>query len=61
MIGTLAVLVWTIVTSGLVFSVLSKCGVLRISKKAEEVGVDAAEHMPLIPHPRPSADPPQRP
>eukprot|EP01052_Picozoa_sp_SAG31_P036868 SAG31_NODE_4663_length_3057_cov_4.247126_3_plen_70_part_00 len=48
MVGTLALLAWTLVTSGLVFASLSKCGVLRISEKAEESGVDVAEHMALI-------------
>ena len=50
MVGTLAVLAWTVMTSGLVFFALAKCGTLRISKEAEETGVDAAEHLPLISH-----------
>ncbi len=58
-VGTLARLAGTGMTSGLVFLALSKGGVLRISQHAEEIGVDAAEHMPLVPQQqRPDEDRP---
>jgi len=60
-IGTLALLAWTVVTSGLIFSALAKLGVLRISEHAEEIGVDAAEHMPLIAQQRPGEEVSSRP
>ena len=46
MIGTIAVLGWTVVTSGLVFLALSKSGTLRISEESEKMGVDAAQNEP---------------
>lgn len=42
--GALAIAAWTLGTSGLMFFVMKKLGVLRVSDKFEEEGMDKSEH-----------------
>lgn len=44
LIGIGAVLVWTVITTGILFSVLKATIGLRVSAEEEEIGLDAGEH-----------------
>ena len=46
MIGTLAVLTWTLSTSFVVFGSLKAAKLLRVTAEEEVMGVDLAEHLP---------------
>ena len=45
-IGTLAVLTWTLSTSFVVFGSLKAAKLLRVTAEEEVMGVDLAEHLP---------------
>ncbi|MCA9895042.1 MAG: ammonium transporter [Anaerolineae bacterium] len=44
LIGSAAVVIWTAVTAGITFGGLKAIGHLRVSSKADEMGIDAYEH-----------------
>lgn len=44
LIGIVAILIWTVVTMTIVFSVIDKIVGLRVSEKAEIAGLDSSEH-----------------
>ena len=46
LLGTFAVLAWTIGTSSIVFGSLKAAKLLRVTPEEEEMGVDLAEHLP---------------
>lgn len=43
-LGGLAILAWSTTTSGLLFYLLSKNGILRVKKEDEEKGLDISHH-----------------
>lgn len=44
LIGSVSVIVWTAITSGITFGALKAIGRLRVNPRADEIGIDAYEH-----------------